>query len=108
MTTKTKKEKIEQPTDMKNVPLGTLMRDKVTGWEGIAVAKVTYMNGCVQYGLKPQHLDKDGKTMDAPTFDCEQLEVIGQGIAPKEPVEKKPTGGVMPDTPKIGRELMRL
>jgi hypothetical protein len=92
---------IKQPADMKEVPLGTLMRDKVTGWEGIAIAKVVFMNGCVQYSLKPQKLDKDGKTMEAPTFDCEQLEVIGKGIAKEEPKEKKSTGGIMPDTPRF-------
>jgi len=91
---------VAQPVDMREVPLGTLMRDKVTGWTGIAIAKVTFLNGCVQYSLKPQNLDKDGKLIDSSTIDCQQLEVIGVGLAPKE-APKKLTGGIMPDTPII-------
>jgi len=105
--TKRKIRKIEQPEDMREVPLGTLMRDKITGWTGIAIGKIIFLNGCVQYSLKPQKLDKDGKTMDAPSFDCQQLEVIGEGIAKKEKPKaerekpKKAIGGIMPDTPII-------
>lgn len=99
--------------DMNHVPLGTRMKDLVTGFEGIAIARVEFMNGCIQYMLKPQKLDKDGKTLEASAdvydyhkyqvIDSEQLVVVNSGIAKKEEKEhkeKKSTGGIMSDTPK--------
>jgi hypothetical protein len=85
--------------DMKHVPLGTRMKDLVTGFEGIAIARVEFLNGCIQYMLKPQKLDKDGKTIEANAIDSEQLRIIDTGISKKEKVDKEPTGGIMPDTP---------
>jgi hypothetical protein len=100
-----KKEKtttlILKTVDMKNVPLGTRMRDKITGFEGIAVAKVVFLNKCVQYQLKPSKLDKDGKVYAGETFDIQQLEIIDEGILEKKAEEKTPTGGDMPDSPNL-------
>jgi hypothetical protein len=86
----------------KETPLGIKMKDTVTGFEGIAIAKVIYLNGCVQYSLKPK-IDKDGKIQDAQTFDSQQLVILDEGIlTPEKKNEvKKPTGGDMPDTPRI-------
>lgn len=98
-----KQETKETPEmDMKSVPLGTKLRDRVTGFVGISTAKVIYLNGCVQYSLKPS-LDKDGKIQDAQFFDSQQLEFVDEGILTEKMKEetKKPTGGVMPDLPKL-------
>ena len=81
--------------------LGTKLKDKVSGWEGIAIAKIEFLNGCIQFSLKPK-LDKDGKMLDAQTFDSEQLEIVDKGIYEKSKKKaKEPTGGIMPDTPII-------
>lgn len=88
--------------NINDTPLGTRMRDRVTSFEGIAVAKVIFLNGCVQFSLKPDRLDKDGKTMEANTIDSQQLEVVNEGINKTKKVEeKKPTGGDMPDAPDL-------
>lgn len=92
---------IRKDIDMENVPLGTRMRDKITGFEGIAVAKVVFLNGCVQYQLKPSKLDKDGKVYDGNTFDNQQLEVMDEGINKGKEKAEKPTGGDMPDAPSL-------
>jgi len=86
----------------KNIPLGTKLRDKITDFEGVAIARVEYLNGCVQYHLKPK-IDKDGKLQEARPFDSQQLEIIKE-TEKKEKIEKKEKGslgGNMPDTPKI-------
>ena len=85
--------------DLKEIPLGYEVRDKITGFKGLAVAKLVFLNGCVQYSLKPK-LDKDSKMVDASVFDSQQVEIIGMGIVKKVP-KPKPTGGDMPDTPII-------
>ena len=84
--------------ETKNFKLGMTLRDKVTGFVGIAIAKSEFMNGCVQYYLKAC-LDKDGKVQEAVAFDSQQLEFVDDGLSSDE--EKKPTVGIMPDTPII-------
>jgi len=73
---------------MTNIKLGNLIRDKVTGFEGIATARVEYINGCVQYCIKPK-MGKDKKMPEGEYIDLDQLEVVGNGIY----IEPEPTGG---------------
>ena len=73
--------------------LGKVMRCRVTGFEGIATARVEYLNGCVQYCLKPK--STDGKMPEGEYIDIGQLEVAGDGIS----LFVDPTGGEMSDTP---------
>jgi len=92
----------EKKIDMKNVKLGTRMRDTVTDFEGIAIARVEFLNGCIQYMLKPK-IDKEGKSQDAIAVDSQQLIIIDDGIlTPEKKIEeKKPIGGIMSDIPKM-------
>ena len=76
------------------IELGKKVKDKVTGFTGIATSRIEYLNGCVQYCVKPK-VDKDGKSRDGEWFDDAQLEVIGDGIA----IKKDPDGGPIPDMP---------
>lgn len=78
------------------IELGQKIRCKVTGFEGIAISRVEYLNGCIQYCIKPK-VGKDGKILDGIYIDEEQLEVIGKGLSISEK-EKKP-GGTMLDVP---------
>lgn len=87
------KSKGKKQRDIKKVPLGTKLRDTITGYEGVAIAKTVYMNGCVQFHLK-SNIIKDGKTAMAEPFDSQQLETVEK---PKKEIKKKPTGGIMPD-----------
>ena len=75
--------------------IGQKMRCKITGFEGIATSKIEYLNGCIQYCIKPK-MDKDGKMPEGEFIDVEQLEVIY-----KLPVktERTNTGGDKMDTP---------
>lgn len=74
--------------------LGQKLRDRVTGFEGIATSRLEYLNGCIQYGIKPQAA-ADGKMPDSCWIDEEQLELVDEGIA----VRQRPGGGDMADTP---------
>ena len=75
------------------IKLGQKVRDKVTGFEGIATAKVIYLNGCVQFCVKPKAVD--GKMREGEYIDDGQLEVMGNGVT----IKNEPNGGPMPDTP---------
>ena len=80
---------------MSKITLGNEVRCKITGFKGIATAKLEYINKCVQYCVKPQMRD-DKKMPDGEYIDIDHLNVIGDGIV----IKTKPTGGPQPDCPK--------
>lgn len=62
-----------------NIILGKTYREVITGFKGVATARVTYLTGCDQVALHPG-LDKDGKILDAVYFDHIRLELIDAPI----------------------------
>lgn len=74
------------------IQLGDLVRDSITGFHGIVIARTEWLNGCWRIVVQPQEL-RDGKPIDALTFDVEQLELLeARGHR-----SKKETGGPWPD-----------
>jgi len=69
----------------KQIELGQRVKDKVSDFIGIAVARVTYLNGCVQIQVTPKAVE--GKIINQ-WIDEIQLEVVDQGILPVEKKEK--------------------
>lgn len=80
---------------MKVIELGSKVRCSITGFEGIATARVEYINGCFQYCVMPR-IGTDGKMPEGIYLDVQQLEVIPGGIV----IEQKETGGPQRDCPK--------
>lgn len=85
---------------MVTVNLGDKVRDRVTGLEGIAVARTQWLNGCIRIAIQPDKLDKDGKVQDSTYVDEPQCEVVIRAavkidLGTPEPVSTKPgeTGG---------------
>ncbi len=60
---------------MSEIKLGSRVRDKHTGFTGIAIAKTKWIHGCTRFTVKPETL-KDGATIDAEGFDEPQLELV--------------------------------
>ena len=77
------------------IKLGDKVKDKVTGFMGIATSKVEYLNGCIQFYVAPKMKPKDNKMPDGNYIDQQQLEVVGKKVK----VKKKDTGGSMSNTP---------
>lgn len=75
------------------VKLGDTVQDAVTGFVGVATARVEYINGCVQFGVTPKAVD--GKMPDAVYIDHQRLAVHGDPVA----MPSSDTGGPMRDTP---------
>lgn len=61
---------------MSGVTLGEKYRDSITGFEGVAVARYTYLNGCVRIDL--ERADKDGKP-ESWIFDEQRLVAVTTG-----------------------------
>lgn len=76
------------------IELGQQVKDRVTGFVGIATARIEYLNGCVQFCVKPK-MTEPGKMPDGEYIDDGQLEIVGDSVS----VEEEPDGGLMPDTP---------
>ena len=81
--------------------LGKKVRCTITGFTGIAISKIEYINGCVQYSIQPKKLQKDGSPVKSVWFDVGQLEIVDEE---KASVEWKDTGGPTPSSvPHFGR-----
>jgi hypothetical protein len=98
--TKTREEMgFEEPlrTPAHDIPLGSKCKDTITGFEGILVARTTWLSGTVRLTLQPKKLH-DGKPVDNDTFDSEQVEVLQV----KEPPQAKvlPANAEKPGGPR--------
>lgn len=72
--------------------LGDKVRDSVSGFQGVVVAKTMYLNGCTRVGVQPR-IGKDGKHPDSATFDEPQLELLKVGAVK---TGRRDTGGPAP------------
>lgn len=73
------------------IELGDKVKDKITGYVGIAVARTEFLNGCVQYSVAGK-VGKDNKMQDEIGIDSQSLEVMKSR---KKKVEKSDSGGAM-------------
>lgn len=74
--------------------LGTILKDKVTGFKGVLMGRSDYVTGCRQYGLQKQGLDEQGKVPDWAWFDEGRLKVVGKKkVLNQEEISIDVTGG---------------
>jgi hypothetical protein len=86
------------PRHTPTVQLGDVVRDRVTGFQGVIVARTEWLNGCWRITVTPP-ADKDGKLADSQTFDEFQLELV----ASTRHVPNKHTGGPREDALALRR-----
>lgn len=82
---------------MEEIELGDKVKDIVTGYVGIAVAKTTFLNGCIQFSIAEQTKKKPDVTGD-PSIDSSSLIIIEKGYVnkikkPKKKEKKELHGG---------------
>ena len=58
--------------------LGDVLKDKVTGFAGVAMVRAQYATGCIHYGLLNKEL-KDGQPQDWVWIDRSQLVLVEEG-----------------------------
>lgn len=71
------------------ITLGDKVKDKVSGFTGIAVSRTVYLNGCIQIGVTPK-VAKTSDDIKTYYIDEPQLEIIQ---SKKVNVKEKETGG---------------
>jgi hypothetical protein len=86
-----------------SISLGDKVKDKISGFTGIAIGQTTWLNGCVRITVQGP-TDKDGKLTQSECFDIQQLEVVKseffkpailQDVAIAQE-QRRRTGGPMP------------
>ena len=73
------------------VTLGKEYRDSISGFQGVATARTTYLHGCVRVLITPTKLKSDGDFLPDCWFDEPQL----TGIRSTKTIEKKKKTKVM-------------
>ncbi len=85
------------------INLGDKVKDTITGFTGIVIAKVEWLNGCRRYTVQRIGLN-NGVPSDSQGFDEIQLKVIAKNAVPvTKPVD---TGGPRPE-PRRARDPQR-
>ena len=85
----------------KTIELGDRVKEKITGYTGIAICVAQWLNGCIRIVVQPEKL-KAGDRQEDQNFDVGALDIVKKGVfapvtltnvpAPKVPAEHT-TGG---------------
>ena len=70
------------------IKLGSRVKDKISGFTGIATARTEYIYGCARVVVDSEETDNDGKVKDGKYFDEQQLEVVEENVITKKDVEE--------------------
>ncbi|MFH0821261.1 MAG: hypothetical protein V2B18_00790 [Pseudomonadota bacterium] len=61
--------------------LGQTVKDKITGYTGVVMARIEYFTGCLHYGIQPKKVTKDGRVPEWEYIDQSRL-VLVEGKGP--------------------------
>ena len=75
------------------INLGDLVRDRLTGFEGIATGKAQYLTGCDRVGVQPRALKPDGGISEPVWFDQPWVEVIERDVVQSAEPRATDAGG---------------
>lgn len=74
------------------IKLGEKVKDVVSEFIGIAVARTTWLYGCARIEVVPK-VKKNNEKEESIWFDEDGLMTIGRGVIKKPKKKPKPTGG---------------
>jgi len=73
--------------------VGSTVKDTITGFEGVVMARIQWLNNCNTYRVQPRDLDKDGKVQDVQHFDEPQLALVKTKAIKNHPFTGGPDRG---------------
>lgn len=79
----------------KDIELGDVAKDKISGFEGVVIAITEWLHACKRVTVQPEEINpKNGTPVENYTFDMPQLEMVRKGgYAKPEKKEGKKIGG---------------
>lgn len=75
--------------------LGDEVRDMITGFQGVLIARTEWLRGCVRLTIQPREL-KDGKPIESESFDEQQVELVEPKEKPMSEQSRAESGGPYP------------
>jgi hypothetical protein len=81
--------------------LGDVLKDVVTGYQGVAMARVQYFTGCNHYALLSQKVNDKQKPDDWVYFDERRLSQVGKKKVLFPGDKTKPTSGPGHNPPMV-------
>lgn len=69
------------------INLGDIVRCKITGYKGVAIARTEWLNNCPAFTVQPRET-KDGKPVEAKAFDELGLEFVEKSDVPVTPADR--------------------
>ena len=60
------------------IKLGQIVRDRISGFEGIVIARTEWLYGCTGIGVRSKTLKEDGTIRDTQWFDEPTLDATAQ------------------------------
>jgi len=63
------------------IALGTMVKDKITGFSGVVTGRAEYLNGCISVLVQPGGLKPDGEPIEAHWFDEQRLTLASKAKA---------------------------
>lgn len=87
------------------VELGDRVKDRISGFTGIAICRNEWINKCVRFGVQPEETTKEHKPAEAQYLDVEQLVVVKKGVIKVDksiPESRRPNGPR--DTPRRAQD----
>ena len=70
--------------------IGSIVKETVTGFEGVVMARCEYATGCLHYELQPRKIDKDGKPIEGRWYDETRLVLTKKKAVPIPVTDKSP------------------
>lgn len=83
----------KRPAILGVIELGDIVREKITGLEGVVIGKSQWLENCERLIVQPQGISKDGEPHKSHQFDIPSCELIEKGTFKKKLPE---TGGPAP------------
>jgi len=70
------------------VELGDVVRDTISGFEGVVVCVSYWLNGCIRVQVEPRKLNDKGEMIGAAAFDIQQVELVELTAEARESLER--------------------
>lgn len=84
------------PAPNSEIKLGSRVKDRVTGFEGLAVARTVWVSGNITIGIEPTTL-QEGKPVEAHSFEHQRVELLEEKAPPVSKQNSAVSGGPQND-----------